>query len=115
MIAVALLPAMVVGLVLGYFLHDMTLQRDVLSKILGQCNDAMRTDARRIRVLRDDSERRQRLLIRAADEIVLMTTEKERLRIELAESRHALAVQIAAPEDRMALLGNNVVPIRGAR
>lgn len=113
MITAALL--ILVSLVWGFFLHERTLERNAAQQILRQCDEAMRTDARRIRVLRDAILRQASSIRRAADTITLSTAENERLRIELAESRHALAVQIAGPDERMALLGSNVVPIRAPK
>lgn len=115
MITAVLITAIAVSLAWGYLLHGMTLQRNVRTEALRQMDEASRTDALRIRILREDRDELIAVVHRAADALTLEVARSARLEIELAGSRRALAVQIAGPEDRMSLLGSNVVALRGAR
>lgn len=90
-----LLGAITAAVVLGYFLHDMTCQRDTTIAVLALANDAMRNDARRIHDLCDDNARLTRAMTAATEDLAIAAD-------DLAWARLTIAVQgatsgVAAP------------------
>lgn len=112
-LSAGLLGAIVTGLVLGYFLHRMTCQRDVARAVVRRQDAAMRIDARRIRVLKDDRDLFVRRHLSAADQVTLLTAELARRTIERDHARTTLEIQIADPRVAL-LLPSNVVALRKA-